>query len=178
MTAMSEQPGRYQRSFSGMVGAMVVLALVIAAFVIFREVNRNDPPSPVKALEYSQPADFAREEARFPLLAPGELPEGWIVTSVRFQNGRQQSWHLGMLTDEEKYVGLEQERQPLDDMVEEHVDEEAERGDDVEIDGETWQTFTDDEDDLALVRETPRVTTVLVGRVSQETLEELLATLE
>ena len=100
------------------------------------------------------------------------------LTSVRFQNGRQQSWHLGMLTDEEKYVGLEQERQPLDDMVEEHVDEEAVRGDDVEIDGETWQTFTDDDDDLALVQETPQVTTVLVGRVSQQTLEELLATLE
>ena len=130
------------------------------------------------ALEYSQPADFARDEARFPLLAPGELPEGWIVTSVRFQNERQQSWHLGMLTDEEKYVGLEQERQPLDDMVEEHVDEEAERGDDVVVDGQTWQTFTDEDDDLALVRETRQVTTLLVGRVSQETFEELLATLE
>jgi hypothetical protein len=178
MTAMSEQPGRYERSFSGMVGAMVVLVLVVAGFVIFREVNRNDPVSPVKALDITQSVEFAREEARFPLLAPAELPEGWIATSVRFQNGRQQSWHLGMLTEDEKYVGLEQERRSLDDMVEEHVDEEAERGDDVVVDGQTWQTFTDEDDDLALVRETPEVTTLLVGRVSQETFEELLATLE
>jgi len=175
---MSEQPGRYERSFSGMVGAMVVLVLVVAGFVIFREINRNDPANPVKALDITQSVEFAREEARFPLLAPAELPEGWIATSVRFERGRQQSWHLGMLTDEEKYVGLEQERQPLDDMVEEHVDEEAERGDDVVVDGQTWQTFTDEDDDLALVRETPEVTTLLVGRVPQETFEELLATLE
>ena len=177
MSVMSEQPGRYQRSFSGMVGAMVVLVLVVAAFVAFRAVNRNDVESPVKALDFSQSAEFAREQARFPLLAPARLPEGWIATSVRFDEGRRQSWHLGMLTDEEKYVGLEQEKESVDAMVEEHVDEQAERGDDVEIDGETWQTFTDEDDDLALVRETDDVTTLLVGRVSQETLEELLATL-
>jgi hypothetical protein len=177
MAAMSEQPGRYQRSFSGMVGAMIVLIVVVIGFVVFRAVNRNDVENPVKPLDYAQPAEFAREQARFPLLAPDELPDGWIATSVRFANGRDQSWHLGMLTDEEKYVGLEQQQETVDDMVEEHVDEEAERGDDVEIDGQTWQTFTDEDDDLALVRETDEVTTLLVGRVSQETLEELLATL-
>ena len=174
---MSEQPGRYQRSFSGMIGAMVVLLLVVAAYVVFRAVNRNDVESPVRALEFQQSAEFAREQAPFPLLAPERLPEGWIATSVRFEEGRRPSWHLGMLTDEQKYVGLEQQRRSVDEMVERHVDEEAERGDDVEIDGQTWQSFTDEDDDLALVRESDEVTTLLVGRVSQETFEELLLTL-
>lgn len=178
MAAMSEQPGRYQRSFSGMVGAMVVLLVVVIGFVVFRAVNRNDVENPVKPIDISQPVEYAREQAKFPLLAPDELPEGWIATSVRFGgSGRQQTWHLGMLTEDQKYVGLEQQQETVDDMVEQHVDEEAERGDDVEIDGETWQTFTDEDDDLALVRETPEVTTLVVGRVDQETLEELLATL-
>ena len=39
---MSERPGRYERSTSGMVGAMIVTLLVILAFVVFRACNRTD----------------------------------------------------------------------------------------------------------------------------------------
>ena len=39
---MSEQPGRYQRSTSGMVGALLVTLLAILAFVAFRACNRTD----------------------------------------------------------------------------------------------------------------------------------------
>ena len=48
MGPMSGQAGRYQRSFSGMVGAMVVLLVVIGGYVAFRAVNRNDVADPVR----------------------------------------------------------------------------------------------------------------------------------
>ena len=174
---MSEQPGRYQRSFPGMVGAMIVLVLVVGAFVVFRDLTREEPTNPVEPVEFARPAEYARGEADFELLAPDALPEGWIATSVRFTGGRQQAWHLGVLTDEGRYIGLEQAERPIPGMVEEHVDEEAEQGDDVTIDGQTWQTWSDEGDDLALVRRSDDATTLLVGRVSQETFEELIATL-
>jgi hypothetical protein len=174
---MSEQPGRYQRSFPGMVGAMIVLVLVVAAFVVFREVVREEPSNRVEPVEFARPAEYARGEADFDLLAPRELPEGWIATSVRFTAGPKQAWHLGTLTDEGRYVGLEQAETPIPRMVEQHVDEAAEQGDDVTIDGETWQTWTDEDGDLALVRRSDDVTTLLVGRVSQETIEDFLTTL-
>ena len=174
---MSEKPGRYQRSFPGMVGALLVLLLVIGGFVLFRDAIREDPENPVEAVELEQPVAYAREQADFDLLAPDDLPDGWIATSVRFTDGEEQSWHLGMLTDEERYVGLEQSPRPAADVVEEFVDEEATEGDEVSIDGETWRTWTDADDDLALVREDGEVTTLVLGRVSQETLEELIATL-
>ena len=55
----------------------------------------------------------------------------------------------------------------------------ARRGvdEDVQIAGDTWQSWTDDGGDLAVVREDTEVTTLVVGRVEQETLEELIATL-
>ena len=174
---MSERPGRYQRSFPGMVGALVVLLLVIAAFVIFRDVNRDDPGNPVKAVDYLGPAEYARQRAEFPLLAPRKLPDGWIATSARFEDGEDQSWHLGVLTDEERYVGLEQSADSANEMVEEHVDEDAIQGEDVQVFDDMWQSWTDEGGDLALVREAPEGTTLLVGRVDEETLKELIATL-
>jgi hypothetical protein len=177
MTPMSERPGRYQRSFSGMVGAMVVLVLVVALFVAFRAVNRTQPENTVEAVDYSRPAEFAREQARFPLLAPAELPEGWRATSVRFTNGRDQAWHVGFLTGADRYVGLEQADVDAEDLVEEHVDVEATEGRPVTVDGDEWRTWTDAGGDTALVRETDEVTTLVVGTVDQETLVEFVHTL-
>lgn len=177
MASMSERPGRYQRSFPGMIGALLVLLLTVAAFVAFRDINRDEPANPVEPVEYADPAEYAQGEVDYELLAPEPLPEGWMATSVRFDIGRA-AWHLGMLTDEQRYVGLEQSERPVRPMVRAHVDEEAERGEDVTIDGERWQSWTDTDDDLALVRRGQDVTTLVVGRVSQETLEELIASLE
>ena len=174
---MSEQAGRYQRSFTGMIGAMIVLLLVVVAFVVFRDINRDDPADPVKPVDYAAPAEYARTQATFPVLAPRRLPEGWMATSVGFVGGEEQSWHLGTLTEDRRYVGLEQADRPVSAMVEDYVDENATQGEDVTIDGETWESWTDEGDDLALVRDTDEVTTLVVGRVSQSTLEEFLATL-
>lgn len=174
---MSEQPGRYQRSFSGMLGAMVILVLVVVGFVVFRDVNRNDPPSPVKAEDYLTPAKYARTAADFPLLAPKKLPDGWIATSVTFDQGKKQAWHLGCLTEDRRYVGLEQAHRPIPDMVEEYVDPDAEQGDDVTTGGETWQSWTDAGGDTALVRRGDDVTTLVVGQVPLATLETFIATL-
>jgi hypothetical protein len=174
---MSEQRARYDRSFGGMIGAMLVLLLVIGAFVAFRDLNRNDPADPVKAVGYSTPARFARRAASFPLLAPRHLPPGWIATSVRFQDGQDQSWHLGCLTDERRYVGLEQADAPLTSLLQEFVGEDASRGADVPVAGETWQSWTTPDNDRALVRQTDQVTTVVVGRVPRSTLETFIDTL-
>jgi len=175
---MSEQPGRYQRSFSGMIGAMAVLLLAVGAFVLFRDVNRDDPASPVHAVDYRGPADYARGVATFDLLAPAKLPEGWIATSVNFTQGEEQAWHLGFLTDERHYVGLEQADRPVSGMVEDFVDQEAVQGDDVVVAGKTWETWSDDGDDLALVNDSGGVTTVVVGRVPEETLKAFINTLD
>ena len=174
---MSSQAGRYQRSFSGMVGAMVVLLVVIGAYVAFRAVNRNDVADPVVPIDWKGPASYAREQADFDVLSPAALPQGWIATSARWAGGREPHWHLGTLTAQKQYVGLEQEDRTVDDMVQEYVDPDAARGKDVTIDGQRWQSWFD-EQDQALVRETGPVTTLVVGSVDQDVVVDFVARLE
>lgn len=173
---MAEQPGRYERSFAGLIGAMVALLLVVGVFVVFRDINRTEPDNPVKPVDWKRPASYARGEADFPLLAPRRLPDGWYATSVRFERQDGQAWHLGMLTGDQDYVGLEQTPDSASTMVEEFVDEDAVRGDDVVIDGDTWQAWSDDEDE-ALVREGRQVTTLVVGTTPQRVLVDFVRSL-
>jgi hypothetical protein len=174
MADMSERAGRYERSFPGMVGAMIVLVLVVVGFVVFRDAGREEPVTTVEPVEYLQPAQYAQKQVDFPLFVPQRLPDGWIATSVRYRAGDDPSWHLGMLTGDRRYVGVEQERKPGPDMVAEFVDQDATRGDDVTVGGQTWQTWTDSGDDTALVRQTDAVTTVVVGAVPEKTLASFI----
>ena len=188
---MSEPPGRQQRSsFGGLIGAMLVLVLMIGAFVLLRDANRLAPADAVRPVDYTQPARFARRVARFDLLAPRRLPAGWVATSVRFEDdAEEQSWHVGVLTDAQRYIGVEQAERTVASMVEDFVDEEATAAGEVDVDGEAWARWTDPErdpeadpaapsdGDLALVREVGGASVVVVGRASEEQLSELAASL-
>lgn len=173
---MSGQAGRYQRSSSGMVGAMVILLVVIGAYVGFRALNRNQPDNPVRPVDYEQTASFARRQADFPLLAPVSLPSGWMATSVDYQEDPTR-WHLGVLTDEDEYIGLEQSRAPVDSLVETYVDREARRTGGVQVAGGTWSTWSDAGGDTALVRREEGVTTLVVGTPDLQVLEDYAASL-
>jgi hypothetical protein len=161
-----------------MVGAMLVLVAVVVGFVVFRDVNRADPASPVHAIDYGREADFARKQASFDLLAPPTLPEGWRATTVEFVPGPANRWHLGILTGQERYVGLEQSADSVAKMVETHVDPDAAKGAPVLVDGQPWATYTDSGGDRALVRRAGGTTTLVVGHdVPQDDLVDFAASL-
>ena len=88
-------------------------------------------------------------------MAPPSLPDGWKATSASYDTGTTPIWHLGMLTDKGKYVGVEEALGGVQDLVEQHVDENAVQGKDVTIGGETYQTWTDAGGDYAVSRTVP-----------------------
>lgn len=171
---MSEKPGRYERSATGMVGAMIVLLLVVGAFVLVRELIREDVETPVPTVDYQQTLRFAREQLDFDPLAPPSLPEGWQATSARFVP-EPSRWHLGVLTDEDRYVGLEQSHSSPQKMVRTYVDREAVAGEPVDVAGERWETWTDEGGDTALVREEGDVTTLVVSTAGLDVLVDYAA---
>ena len=161
-----------------MIGAMLILLVVVAAYVAFRSVVRQSPPSPVQTVSYSAEASYARSQARFPVLAPPALPSGWRATTVSFDRGPREHWHLGVLTDQDRSVGLEQAERPVPAMVRTYIDAKAHQGAAVTVAGASWQTWTDGSGDLALVRTSGTATTLVVGHdVPRAQIEAFAASL-
>lgn len=141
-----ERPGRYPRTTGGLIGSMIVLVVAVLAIVLFREVFRDTPEVEPQAVEYL-PVVASLQEAGREVAYPPTLPEGWIVTSVTYDRGERPGWALGILTDDQKFVGLRQQDEDVDDLVAEHVDEAATEGDPVSIEGALapeWSSYTDD----------------------------------
>jgi hypothetical protein len=175
---VSQQGGRPQRSVGGMVGAMVFLVVLVIVWVGFRSVTSGEPPSPVQTVDYRSEASAAAKAADFRLLSPATLPRHWRATTVRFTPPPDTHWHLGVLTGEDRYVGLEQEAAGISSLVTQYVDKAARRERAVMVRGVPWQAWTDSQGDLALVRRTGRVTTLVVGHeVPRSTLTAYVASL-
>lgn len=174
---MSERAGRYQRSAGGLVVAMGVLVALVLGYVGLRALI-SSPPNDEQTVDYARVVPDVRKAARLAILAPPSLPHGWRATSVRFTDGSPQHWHLGILTDQNRYVGLEQGQQSVPAMVNEFVDSAASRRGAVRVGARTWASYTDSGGDLALVRRDGQTTTLVVGHeVPRATLVRYVASL-
>ncbi|MCW2848744.1 MAG: hypothetical protein JWR90_2718 [Marmoricola sp.] len=174
--------GRYSRSFGGLVGAMIVIVVAVLAFAAVKALLGDDEATPVQVVDYSGQVTAARADQQLQILVPDPLPSGWKATSAAYIPGASPSWHLGMLTDQGKYVGIEEGRSSIADLASEHVDVNAERGKDVTIDGQTWQTWTDSGGDYAVARSSgsgakPVEAWLVVGTAPEATIRKLAASL-
>ena len=160
-----------------MVRSLVILLAVIGAFALYQALLTDDPGDPTPALDYQTAVDAARTDAGFPVLAPAELPDGWKATSVRYTPGAKWAWHLGVLTADEEYVGLEQARIDPDSLIKSAAGGTVEAGT-TDVDGTEWQVRRDDSrGETTLVRHDQGVTTVVTGSVSQDALEDYVRSL-
>jgi hypothetical protein len=181
--AASGQPGRYQRSASGMIGALIVTLLVILAFVAFRAFNRSDLDVKPQKIDYLAQVHYA-QQAGTEVVYPGRLPDGWYATQVRFSPGKQPGLELSMLTGDREYVGFVESPVSPPDLLTTYVDPHPQSGAPVTVDGSVasrWDTWTDSGGDTALVtqrgRGSAQESLLVFGNVSQGQLEELAASL-
>ena len=175
--------GRYQRSSGGLLGAMVVCVLAVVAFWGLNALKTDHESTPVRAVDYTAMMRAGRADHKLLVMAPSSLPRGWKATSATYQTGVSPTWHLGMLTSEGKYVGVEEALGGVQDLVDQHVDTDAVQGKDVTIDGQTYQTWTDAKGDYALSRTiraagTVRESYVVVGSAPAATIREFAKTLQ
>lgn len=177
---VSEKPGRYQRSTSGLVGALIVTLLAIGAFVAFRALNREELEIKPEPIDYLAAVEQLQDSGSRPVHPP-RLPEGWIATSVDVVPGRRDTWGLGVLTDEGAFVGIRQADSSAESLVEEYVDAEAAEGDvlgipesDVAVE---WLSWTDEGGDTGYSAEVGQQSVLVYGSAPAAEIQAYVATL-
>lgn len=170
---MSEQPGRYQRSFSGMIGALLILLLLIGAFVAFRGLNREELEVEPERVDYLEAVRFA-QESDWEVLYPATVPPEWKATSLESTPG--QLWAIGFLTPD-GFAGMHQSDRPTDVLVETYLDEDAVAGEAVTIEDAQWESFTDEGGDTGYVGEVDGLPVLVYGSASPQALQQLAASL-
>ncbi len=176
---VSEQPSRYTRSFSGMIGALLVTVLFVLAFVAWRGLFRTDVDNAPVAVDWRESVELA-QQAGFAVVHPSELPDGWTATSVDLFAGDEPRWGLGVLTDEGDFIGIRQQDSSVDELVELYVDEDTDAGDDATIASEvtdTWQTWSDDGGDRGYSTEIGDEAVLVYGSAPVEDIESYVGLL-
>ena len=177
---MSQQPSsRYQRSFPALIGAMIVTVAFVLVFVAWRALFRSDVDNNPEPVEWTESVELA-EAAGIPVVRPRELPDGWTATSVELRAGDDPRWGLGVLTDDEQFIGIRQEDGSVEELVRTYVDEDAVAGEDVTVPsgvGDTWQTWSDDGGDRGYSTELGDDAVLVYGSAPTEDIEAYLGLL-
>jgi len=140
-----ERPSRYDRNFGGLLAAMLVTVLFVGGYVGFRAVTRDQP-------ELEPDVDYASciaylQEADARIAYPQQLPSGWRANVIHYVPGNPPAWRIGLVTDQDEFVGVVQQPDDVDDLLRQYVDENPGQGDDASpensLGATTWQTWSD-----------------------------------
>jgi hypothetical protein len=175
----TEGGGRYERSASGLVIAMVVTVVAVVALVAVRSLISNDVEIEPESVDYLEKVAQAQDAGLVPVYPPS-LPKGWQATAAEVTPGRPPGFGLSFLTDDELYVGVRQEGNSVDDMLEKYVVEETDEDDPFEVTGsvaDTWQTYHDTNGDLAYVAAVGESNVVVYGSADRADLEQVVGEL-
>lgn len=164
------------RTLKNMVWALLACMIVVAFLAIVTWRPREEK---VRAVEYTAQLQDAKKLAPW-VRGPDPMPSGWTATSVEFRAPEQSpiTWHLGIVTSEKKYVGLEQSNVTNKAYQADELGNTEDDGTST-VNGVTWQrkTLLDRDNEHALVLTGSGVTTIVTGNAGYPALETLAATL-
>jgi hypothetical protein len=177
----SGRPGRYQRSFGGMVGAMVIIVVVVVAFVTFRALVSDPPEAEPNEVDYLEFVELAQRETDLRPVYPAELPDGWTATRAEVLPGDPAGFDLALLTGDEEFVGVVWSGDSVDMLLEERVDdEEIEEADPLRVTGSvamSWEGYADPGGDLAYAAEVGERIVLVYGSAPADDLRTIVESL-
>jgi hypothetical protein len=174
MTMSSTGSSRGNPAMGDILRSLFVIGAIILALWGIGRLFTTTPDNPAPAIDYAQVVSQARPAADFKLLAPDRLPSGWKATSARFEPS---SWHLGVLTKDKDYIGLEQVKVSVDRAVDRFAEDSKAAGE-AEVSGATWTVRTGPKgDDITYVRREDGLTTLVTGNAPRAVVEDYVASL-
>ena len=170
---MAGTSSRGNPSMADVVRSVLVLGLIILGLWVVGRLVTVTPDEPTPSVDYAQAAQQVADAVPYAVLSPPSLPNGWRATSARLDEGR---WHLGVVTDGDDYVGLEQEQTDAASLVKD-VAPGSKPGGEVTIAGSPWTERTASDGDITYVRTEGRLTTLVTGSVPKTELKDYIASL-
>jgi hypothetical protein len=164
------------RTMTNMVWALLACFVVVAFLMI---VTWRPKVEKVRAVEYTAQLEDARKAASW-VRGPEPMPSGWQATSVEFLAPEQapMTWHLGVVTDQKKYVGLEQSNVIRPQFQSDKLGRTSDDGT-ATVGNVVWQRkiLLDRKGENALVLAGSGVTTIVTGNAGYPALEAFASTL-
>jgi hypothetical protein len=164
------------RTLTNMFWAMLACLIVVAFLAV---VTWRPKSEKVRAVEYTAQLQDAKKLAPW-IRGPEPMPSGWSATSVEFRAPEQSpiTWHLGIVTDQKKYVGLEQSNVTSANYQSDKLGKTEDAGTST-VAGVVWQrkTLLDRRNEQALVLSGSGVTTIVTGNAGYSALETFAAAL-
>ncbi|MGQ4512109.1 DUF4245 family protein [Streptomyces sp. DW26H14] len=164
------------RTVRGMVLSLLVIGAAVAVIYTFF-IPHDDKASPVKRVDYRVELITARRAASYPVAAPVGLPKTWKATSVTYDQGDGEAWHIGFLDPAGQYVAIEQSTSHTKGYVSDVSQNAKNTGRTHDIAGKRWQRWNGGHYN-ALVHSEGDSTTVVTGTASDQDLAKMAAALE
>lgn len=180
---MSEQQSgarRYPRTFGGLIGSMIVLVLAVLGYYVIQNLTHDQPDGvPVAADYLSTVRDV--QAGGYTVAYPSSLPDGWIAShEPHFAPGDRPVWSIPLLTDDEKFVGIQQQDAPLSDMLDVALPQGARPGEKVRLESEVaqdWSSWSSENGDHAFATQVGADTLLVYGSAPVSDLERLIGLL-
>lgn len=159
---------------------MIVLVLAVLAYWVVQNVLHDQPDGAPVAADYLSTVEDV-QGAGIDVVYPRTLPKGWIAShEPEFTPGDRPVWSVPILTDDGRFVGIQQEDARLSDMLHVALPRGARQGEDVRIDsqvGESWSSWSSGNGDHAFATEAGDDTLLVYGSAPVEDLKRLIGVL-
>lgn len=171
------KPGRYQRSFGGLIGSMIVLVLVVLGIVAFRGTFRDTPEYQPPDIDYREMVVSIQQLGLEPVYPP-RLPDEWSVKDASFDSGNRPAVDMVFTTDDERTAGVHQEDESERALLGTYVgDGVRENGDTLTTPVGTWTGWDDTDTDHAWTTEVGDDTVLVYSSGDPEALRAFVESL-
>lgn len=170
------RPGKYQRSFGGLVAALVLTVVGVGALLWFLGLFRSDLEVDPEQIDYLRTVEEAQDSRLRPVY-PTSLPDGWIATGFDVQAGKDPVYEIRLLTDDEEFVGIHEEDASVSELLERYVVEETVGIEPYGSPGsvaKAWTGYSDEEGDTAYASEVHGRVLLVWGSASAEELQDVI----
>jgi len=150
----------------------VLGALLIASFFVGKFFTVH-PDRPASVVPLDDAVTGARAIAKFDVIAPKRLPAGADATSARFT---PETWHLGVLTKDNEYLGLEQAASRPATLVQDFAPKSRAVGSS-RVAGRVWVTRAEPDGDRVYVRDFGKTSVLVISSASRAQTERYVSSL-